>query len=345
MTEATFRVVWRAQHPVDTAAVTIRLSPEYNRRLRPEDPTDDAVLQLWEERRARAPNVVLFNGTKFRLHSVITSGAKVELQLGITDYRSLCGTNFLHSSQADDAIAIDDPANAANSQYMSHALGVEALVLSSDGYVVMFRRSDRVMENPGWYCCPGGHAEPCHAFAATKASPATVAAGDGASVVSEAMVQAERTFPASAADHHFSRFHDEDATHSPHATPTVAAQALYDLLAEAVDPAAVLAELFTAPIDEVVEELGVPREAVTCEGLIAIVEASNNYWKPDAIFRIRVALSGDEIRQIHSSGVALESFESAGPVLLLLPADIVAGRLPKDAFIAPPSLACLQLAL
>lgn len=293
------------------------LAPEYCRSAHPATTDDAAIDAGWDERRASSPGVVLFNGTKFRLHACDAPAGcndSLVLRLGVTDYKALCGTNFAPAHPADGGSCDVAP-------FMSNALGVEALVVTADDKVVLFRRSASVAENAGYYCCPGGHAEP---------SAALRRAARDAEVVQALAAAVPKTAATG-----FARFDD--------AAPQREAEAVYRQLTSALDATAVVEELFQSPVDEVVEELGVAPEDAVCDGLFGVVVANSNRGKPDCVFRVRLSKTAGEVEHQFLNGQVRERFESDGFLLFLSMDDVRAGRLPSDVKIAPPSLACLQL--
>lgn len=385
---ATFRTLWAKaanDPPLTRAQVAVELSSSFN--AEPHPVLIEGV-QRWRDQQLAKPHVVMFNGTKFRLHGC--GGAanpdgqgsgddRLKLRLGVTDYRSLGATNFAHDPYdppmtfTSKAVAVSDNGNDADNDntdgggrveplllpHMSMALGVEALLITSDDFAVLYRRSNRVIENAGWYCCPGGHAEPS---AALKRQLVGVAGRGGAAPGSAAAVQAlSEQFPADfEAGNVFARVIDPPNASSEDIAARV--RRLHAAMADAMAPEAVLDELFSAPVDEVVEEIGLNRELLTCEGLCAVVVASNNAWKPDLVFRVRVALTATEVQQVFARGTAAEAFESEG-ALCFLPLAARSGdwhsalrsaaatadrgsSAPSDAAvrIVPPSQACLRLA-
>ena len=306
--------------PLQPADVLVQMNSAFNRAPFPGDLESSEIWAQWNRRQGRLKEgAVLFNGTKFRLGSVASRNGSVVFELGITDYRSLCGTNFVdsHDGQAESALR----------PHMANALGVEAVVVTSDDFVVLFRRSQFVAENPGWYCCPGGHPEPSTALKRRTSNH------------EQAFLQLAAKFPASAQST-FARFCDED---SSLANPAQSAEALYaELCDTCLSSELVVAELFQSPLDEVVEELGVDPGLLSNDGLCGVVIATNNHGKPDAIFRVRVNLTASELQAIHARGEAKESYESDGPLLFISVADVKQGSVPHDGIITPPSLACLR---
>ena len=81
--------------------VTVDFSDEYNRRPHPE--LEHSVEEEWQKRLVANPR--LFNGTKFRFHSIADApgGGGVVVRLGMTDYREFIGTN--QSPHAEKLIA------------------------------------------------------------------------------------------------------------------------------------------------------------------------------------------------------------------------------------------------
>eukprot|EP01059_Diplonema_ambulator_P029650 TRINITY_DN4929_c0_g1_i5.p1 TRINITY_DN4929_c0_g1~~TRINITY_DN4929_c0_g1_i5.p1 ORF type:complete len:262 (+),score=95.34 TRINITY_DN4929_c0_g1_i5:1237-2022(+) len=139
---------------IKPADVKVSLGVAYNAHLT--EKLAKEIDSTWEAKKLKHPNVRLFNGLKFRLGGVRAMEKGVELQIGITDYKSFIGTHYLEADVLREAVGACDDYDP----YMSHALGVESLVVSSDGVLVFIKRSDKVAEYPGFYCGPGGHAEP-----------------------------------------------------------------------------------------------------------------------------------------------------------------------------------------
>lgn len=68
-------------------------------------------------------------------------------------------------------------------------------------------------------------------------------------------------------------------------------------------------ELFSAAIDEVYNEVNIPKESIECCELIGIVVDHQMARKPDAIFHMRTAFTAEQVRDCYLQG-GKESFES-----------------------------------
>jgi 8-oxo-dGTP pyrophosphatase MutT (NUDIX family) len=92
----------------------------------------------------------LFAGAMTRLLGSRVIGAALTLELGPTDFREFVGTNVRHPELVErfgrDALA--------------NPLGVSVAVLTSDGQLVVQRRSEQVFEYPGFFHVCGGNVEP-----------------------------------------------------------------------------------------------------------------------------------------------------------------------------------------
>ena len=110
-----------------------------------------AIERHWNQEVVTASNAAsIFNGELCRLSHWKVEGSALTLGLGITDYKEL-----LHSNRYAQRISRE-----FDSQYLSRALGVSAVVTSRDGYVILIERSDAVGECPGMWDVLGGHIHP-----------------------------------------------------------------------------------------------------------------------------------------------------------------------------------------
>eukprot|EP00755_Sulcionema_specki_P039985 Sspe_Gene.113848::Locus_98624_Transcript_1_1_Confidence_1.000_Length_1008::g.113848::m.113848 len=259
--------------------VRVKVGSRYNAATNPK--VEKAVDEEWERRKRANPSAKLFNGLKFRFHS-IDDGA---LCLGLTDYKSYIGTHYM----PDETFA---ECSKECTGVLSNALGVEAMVVTADGHAVLFRRSDKVAEYPGFYCLPGGHAEPGKVYEAVTGSPPP----DDKTAVLEVLGRNE---------------------------------------------GAVRDEVIGSILDEVHEEIGVPRDSLAIDGVLGVVANTRTRGKPDVLFLVRCALPQSEVQRLYDAGHATEQYESDH--LLFLPtAD--RGRLEamvSENRVTPPSAAAL----
>ncbi|XP_033125913.1 uridine diphosphate glucose pyrophosphatase NUDT22-like isoform X2 [Anneissia japonica] len=135
--------------------IEVALSREFNRKIHSfHEPGIDV---LWQEKLKENPR--LFNGSKFRLHSIQEKKSKnVYIELGVTGYKDFLGTNW--SKNAKEMLRLGEEEHGNKQAYMSDALGVGAFLQTKDGFVVFIRRSQHVGEAQGLWDIPGGHPEP-----------------------------------------------------------------------------------------------------------------------------------------------------------------------------------------
>jgi len=110
---------------------------ESGRRIVPE--VEAAIEAAWREANAR-PGVHLFDGPVCRLESYEPNAdGTLDLRVSRTSYRLVVGTNFCNPHFAD----------TFGPGVMANPIGVSAGLLSSDGYLLLGRRNDRVAYYPG----------------------------------------------------------------------------------------------------------------------------------------------------------------------------------------------------
>ncbi|CAE7253754.1 Nudt22 [Symbiodinium pilosum] len=108
-------------------------------------------------------NPRIYDGSKFRLHSVAWVDGVLQVNLGLTGYKEYLGTHQrppTESQQLGEDGLRDFGDKAA---HFSQALGCEAVLGTSDGQAVLLRRSGAVGTNSGLYNGPSGHPEPKNA--------------------------------------------------------------------------------------------------------------------------------------------------------------------------------------
>jgi len=134
--------------------ITINLNSKYNRKSVTDLERD--INSIWSQRLVELPS--MFNGTKFRLHSIEENGIGVQLNIGITCYKDFQGTNL-----SSDVLVLQSQGLGEHDDsqaFMSDALGVGALILTSDDHIVLLYRSKNCGEDINLWDRPGGHPEP-----------------------------------------------------------------------------------------------------------------------------------------------------------------------------------------
>ncbi|XP_051506158.1 uridine diphosphate glucose pyrophosphatase NUDT22 [Myxocyprinus asiaticus] len=82
----------------------------------------------------------------------------LKLQLGLTCYKDYLGTNW--SGEAGNLQSRGQAESEDPQAFLAQPLGVGAVMATSDGEVVLLRRSQKVAEAAGLLDIPGGHPEP-----------------------------------------------------------------------------------------------------------------------------------------------------------------------------------------
>ncbi|KAM8938923.1 uridine diphosphate glucose pyrophosphatase NUDT22 isoform 2-T2 [Pelodytes ibericus] len=249
--------------------VRVQLSPLYQRRKLP-PPLEEKILLEWEERQLKQPWV--FNGAKFRLHSVQTEDAKEDrknkeelngekkdhglkeemdkeagggltLHLALTSYRDFLGTNW-----SGDATALQERGGREygdTEAYLAQPLGVGAALQCRDGRFVLLRRSHKVGEAPGQLDVPGGHPEP-------KA-----------------------------------------------VAPNIPEE---ELSLDVLEPELVIIELFSSILAEIRDEVNLPLSTLSDPLLLGIARNHTSAGRPSAEFYVRCSLSSEEVHEWYQKG-------------------------------------------
>ncbi|KAM3920688.1 uridine diphosphate glucose pyrophosphatase NUDT22 isoform 2-T2 [Leptodactylus fuscus] len=272
--------------------VHVQLSPLYQRRRLP-PPLEERILVDWEERQRKQPWV--FNGAKFRLHSVLPEGdsgagdkeaaeqnkekVKIEvtevdsgkkgecavsleegggltLHLALTCYRDFLGTNW-----SGEASALQEKGGQEfgdTQAYLAQPLGVGAALQCQDGRFVMLRRSHRVGEAPGQLDVPGGHPEP-------KA-----------------------------------------------VAPNIPEE---ELSLEVLEPELVIRELFSSILAEIRDEVNLPLSTLSEPLLLGIARNHTSAGRPSAEFYVKCSLTSAEVKEKYLQG-GPEAHESTEIIFL-----------------------------
>ncbi|XP_054836191.1 uridine diphosphate glucose pyrophosphatase NUDT22 [Eublepharis macularius] len=139
---------------ISECQVQAELSPQYDRHQLPGDRVQ--IETAWAARRQQNP--WLFDGAKFRLHSIKQEGGVLVFRLGLTSYKDFVGTNLAHRVEQLRQQGHEDFGNSQ--AYLADPLGVGAMLHTTDDKFVLLRRSLHVGEAPGKVDIPGGHPEP-----------------------------------------------------------------------------------------------------------------------------------------------------------------------------------------
>ncbi|XP_069824359.1 uridine diphosphate glucose pyrophosphatase NUDT22 [Dendropsophus ebraccatus] len=273
--------------------VHAQLSPLYQRRRLP-PPLEEQILADWEERQRKQPWV--FNGAKFRLHSVLpeddagtrdrdaakqnkdglskessecdggkekgesdaTQGEEggLTLHLALTCYRDFLGTNW-----SGEASALQERGGQEFGDpqaYLAQPLGVGAALQCKDGLFVMLRRSHRVGEAPGLLDVPGGHPEP-------KA-----------------------------------------------VAPDIPEE---ELSLDVLQPELVIRELFSSILAEIRDEVNLPVSTLSEPLLLGIARNHTSAGRPSAEFYVKCSLTSEEVKERYLQG-GPEAHESTEIIFL-----------------------------
>ncbi|XP_063801018.1 uridine diphosphate glucose pyrophosphatase NUDT22 isoform X1 [Pseudophryne corroboree] len=266
--------------------VRVQLSPMYQRRSLP-PPLEEQILLDWEERQRKQPWV--FNGAKFRLHSVMSEGDKANqkeeadqnkeriknesreggetesdmdegggltLHLALTSYRDFLGTNWSGEARALQERGAQE--HGDTEAYLAHPLGVGAALQCKDGCFVLLRRSHRVGEAAGLLDVPGGHPEP-------KA-----------------------------------------------VAPNIPEE---ELSLEVLKPDLVIGELFYSILAEIRDEVNLPLSTLSEPLLLGIARNHISAGRPSAEFYVRCSLTSEEVKERYLQG-GLEAHESTEIIFL-----------------------------
>lgn len=107
-----------------------------------------AIEEAWK--RAQRPGVQLFDGPMCRLESLTVSPSSLELGISRTSYKIFVGTNMYNPQLGDEF----------GNEALANPIGLSTSVLSSDGFVLLGKRNDRVAYYPSRIHPFAGAAEP-----------------------------------------------------------------------------------------------------------------------------------------------------------------------------------------
>jgi hypothetical protein len=110
-------------------------------------------------------------------------------------------------------------------------------------------------------------------------------------------------------------------------------------LLEGLSGEALVAELFESAAQEVVDEVNVPRAALSAPRLMGVVRQANSAGCPSAAFLLQCGCGRAQVEAHYAQGPA-EAFESTALAMLPLQA-VKARQLPPD--LTPSARGCLEL--
>ena len=227
-----------------------------NARRPGSDEDEAAISETWSAKKRAHPR--LFNGTKFRWAGWVHDCGIATIRLGLTSYRAFQGTNA--SKNALSLVRAGLSRLRDPDACVSNAVGIGMVVLTEDDQILFIRRSEHVGEARGLVDVVGGHAEPSAAGLAPARFDDTDAPGPG-------WEPHPRLRPVGV---------------GPDAGEGAACSA----------GAAAVRELFSSPLDEVAEELNLPRAALGRPRLLGLARNYTTGGRVAAAYACEARLRG-----------------------------------------------------
>ncbi|KAL9235230.1 hypothetical protein vseg_010009 [Gypsophila vaccaria] len=156
-----YKLMLSCPYGVTSSEVSVVVDKAYDRIPHPHFPLEHSISLIWDERAEH--NSSLYNGLKFRYGGHIlrdhhqSHTCRVHFLLGLTDYKTFVGTNL---NPLWDKFLVNSEDETVRCQHTSNPLGNGAIVETSDGKILVLRRSNNVGEFAGHFVFPGGHPEP-----------------------------------------------------------------------------------------------------------------------------------------------------------------------------------------
>ncbi|CAO2840007.1 unnamed protein product [Amaranthus hypochondriacus] len=165
-TRLPYKLMLSCPYGLSPSQVSVIFDKAYDRIPHPDQNLENSIAEIWDRRVQQNPS--LFNGKKFRygghafhIDNVCDGdqkqGCHVYLHLGLTDYRTFVGTNL---NPMWEKFLVQSEDETIRCQHTSNPLGNGAIVETSDGKILLLKRSNNVGEFPGHFVFPGGHPEP-----------------------------------------------------------------------------------------------------------------------------------------------------------------------------------------
>lgn len=143
--------------------VFVDFNRNYDRITHPDVNLENSIDGIWDQKAQQNPS--LYNGKKFRYggHALLAGpddqelNCRVFLHLGLTDYKTFMGTNL---NALWEKFLVPSEDETVRCKHTANPLGNGAVVETSDGRILLLKRSNNVGEFPGHFVFPGGHPEP-----------------------------------------------------------------------------------------------------------------------------------------------------------------------------------------
>lgn len=147
----------RNQKPRMRHEVHVNFSQEFNNK---KDPwIEEQINLLWDT--TCQENKRIYNGSKFRFAGIsnICGTERIMLNVGLTSYKDLMGTNC-HHALGEKLAEYGRQKFGDDNACLSHAFGVGSLLLTKDEKFLFIKRALWTGEDKGKLDRPGGHPEP-----------------------------------------------------------------------------------------------------------------------------------------------------------------------------------------
>ena len=293
----------------NTNKININFQAKFNKLQHENINVKNEIQNEWNRRKATNPN--LFDGSKFRYHSVIKSDESnvATINLGLTSYGEFLGTNY--NQKIANKLKLDGMEKHNNEQiYMADPVGVGAMVSTTDDYIIAFQRSETVGEFPGYLDVPGGHPEPkevgldlnyLNTEGTTNKIKFTIVQDKGI-------------------DENYIKREEEEEDNSTTTTATT-----NNIKEQIVTMKSLLNELFNSITMEVNLEINIPLKHLTPPKLIGIFRQTGTpNGRGSICFAMECNLSSNEVKEYFAFGPQ-EKDESTGELIFIPKKDVLSG--------------------
>jgi hypothetical protein len=320
---------------LDQSHVAVDFSTAYARRPGPPAIEED-VLETWRKRAETNPRI--FNGSKFRLHSLSFAKTPPQLHLcvALTDYRTFLGTHY--SPSASDLKKLGQEMFSDPMACLSNKIGVGALVTLCDGRLVLMQRSNTVAECQGLVDVPGGHPEPKEVGLGHETRDDS-SGSDQLSESIEFYKPSRGGFTVSTQAREQNRNKNRVVRNLLEALRQKQAENMR--LRAQLLPYHIKRELFDSVMEEVRAEINIPLARMSPPKLLGVVNQLNSQGTPSFIFTTNCDLNSEQVQKLWEQG-AEEKDESVA-LLLLEEKEIVARRAAGKIHLTPATTGAIEL--